>query len=169
MSRNKKGRTLTARDIMTRSVVTVRPDMSILAAVRVLVERRISGVPVTDDAGNLQGILSEHDCLRVIAGGSYDGEQTHLTQDVSDLMTRDCQTVTPDADVHAIASLFLDEHIRRVPVIEAGKLIGLVSRRDVLLGIAQMRAENDTTGDGGEFLYLSATDTSPEALKKKLE
>lgn len=171
MAKDKRTKTLTARDVMTRSVITVRPEMSILHAVGVLVERRISGAPVTDEDGNLHGILSEHDCLRVIAGGTYDGEHVHLTQDVSDLMTRDCQTVTPETDIHAIASLFLDERIRRVPVVDsAGKLVGLVSRRDILLGIAQLRAEEDQqTPPDPSLLYLSASETSAEVIREKLK
>lgn len=124
---------------MSRSVVTVRPEMNVLAAVQVLVERRISGAPVVDDAGSLLGILSEHDCLRVIASGAYDGEHLHFTQDVSDIMTRECRTAPPETNLQALAGLFVDEHIRRVPVVENGKLVGIVSRRDILLGMPQLR------------------------------
>lgn len=125
---------------MTRSVVKLRPDMNVLAAAKVLVERRISGAPVVDEAGSLLGIISEHDCLRVIASGAYDGEHLHFTQDVSDIMTRECKTATPEADLQTLAGLFVGEHIRRVPVIEDGKLVGIVSRRDILLGMPQLHA-----------------------------
>ena len=135
-------RTLTARDVMTHTVVTVRPDTTVLEAVRVLVSRNISGVPVTNEAGELMGLLSEHDCLHLLDDEAYDGMHVHFTQDVSDLMTTDVQTVSPDTDVRAIAALFLDDGIRRVPVLDDGKLVGLVSRRDILLGIAQMRVAN---------------------------
>jgi len=125
---------------MTRSVVTLRPEMNVLAAAEVLVERRISGAPVVDDAGSLLGILSEHDCLAVIASEAYDGKHVHLTQDVSDVMTRECKTAAPDTDLQRLAGLFVDEHIRRVPILENGKLVGIVSRRDILLGMPQLHA-----------------------------
>ena len=162
----------TARDVMTRSVVTIRPDATVLEAVRVLVSRNISGVPVADATGKLLGVLSEHDCLRVLGSGAYDGEHVHLTQEVSDLMTVECRTVTPDKDLYSIASLFLDERIRRVPVLEDGKIVGLVSRRDVLLGIAQMRGDLEMTRadpNRQPKLYPSATDTSAEIVTRRLK
>ena len=172
MSTRKGNEILKARDIMTRTVVTVRPDVTVLEAVRTLVSRNISGVPVTNDAGDLLGILSEHDCLRVFGSGAYDGEHVHFTQEVSDLMTSDSRTVDPNTDVYTIASLFLDEQIRRVPVVEGEKLVGLVSRRDVLLGIAQLHTENVKSGDDPNKqpkLYPSASDTSPEVVTRKIK
>ncbi len=172
MPTRKKDVVLKARDVMTRSVITVRPDVTILEAVRILVSRNISGVPVTNDAGDLLGVLSEHDCLRVFGSGAYDGEHVHFTQEVSDLMTTESRTVDPDTDIYSIASLFLDERIRRAPVIDGQKLVGLVSRRDVLLGMAQMRNQDVVSGDDPNKqpkLYPSATSTSPDVVTKKLK
>lgn len=172
MPSEKSDTVLKARDVMTRSVVTIRPNATVLEAVRVLVSRNISGVPVTDEMGQLLGVLSEHDCLRVLGSGAYDGEHVHFTQEVSDLMTVECQTVTPDRDVYSIASLFLDERIRRAPVLEGGKVVGLVSRRDLLLGIAQMRGElekPESDPNRQPKLYPSATDTPADVVTKRLK
>lgn len=120
---------VTARDYMVRSVVTLNPDMNLLEAVEVLLERRISGAPVVDATGNLVGILSEQDCLRAALGATYYGDLGGL---VADHMKREVHTITDDTPIFEVARRFIDGHYRRYPVVHGHRLVGQVSRRDVL-------------------------------------
>ena len=117
------------RDVMATSLVTLRPEQAIRDAIAALLKAKISGAPVVDAAGALVGVLSEKDCLRVFASSAYfqSGEGT-----VGDYMSRTIRSVAPDDDVFKVADLFLTNHFRRLPVLEGGKLVGQVSRRDIL-------------------------------------
>jgi len=128
-------KTVTARDYMVRSVVTLSPDMNLLEAVEVLLERRISGAPVVDSKGNLVGILSEQDCLRAALGATYYGDLGGL---VSDHMRRDVETVTDETPIFDVARRFIQGHFRRYPVISGSRLVGQLSRRDVLRALRDL-------------------------------
>jgi CBS domain-containing protein len=163
---------LTAGDIMTRKPVALRSDLSIANAIRVLLRRDISGVPVVNDAGELVGILSERDCLRVIAVGDYSAVDLEEARSVAEFMNRPEYTVAPDAGIYSLADFFLTHHERRLPVVAGGKLVGLVCRRDVLKGIRRMirkRQLPTPAEQRGPRLYPSATDTSADVLRKRLE
>ena len=125
-----------AEDCMVREVVTVRPDTDAYDAIALLLKHRISGMPVVDESGKLVGILSEIDCLETLIDSRYHNMPTAL---VKDLMSRDLQTVSPDTDILKIAELFLHERYRRLPVVDKGRLVGQVSRRDVLRALEDMR------------------------------
>lgn len=131
---------LTARDVMTRRLVTFRAGVPIEVAMRTLIRKGISGAPVIDDAGALIGILSEYDCLKVIAGDRMAMLFEGPAGTVGDYMTTGFHTVGPDVDLPTVANTFLTRRVRRLPVVEHGQLIGQVSRRDVLKGIQRMGA-----------------------------
>lgn len=163
---------LTAEDIMTRRPVSVRADAAITDAIRLLLRRDISGVPVVDAAGELIGILSERDCLRVLAVGEYDSTDHGELRSVREFMTPPDHTVTPDVGIYTLADFFLTHHERRLPVISGGRLVGIVTRRDVLRGIRRMirrRGIGALRGRRGPSLYPSATDASGETLANRLE
>ena len=124
-----KKKAILARDYMTSSVATLTPDMNLLDAVHMLLERRISGAPVLDDHGNLVGILTEKDCLRAALHASYYGDLGGL---VSDHMQRQVATVADDTPIFEVTRLFIDGHFRRYPVVRGHRLVGTISRRDVL-------------------------------------
>ena len=105
----------TAADIMARSVVTLSPDMDIYGAVQLLLKKEISGAPVVDPEGRLVGVLSEKDCLKVLAGGALDGLPEGK---VSDYMTRSVESVTPTTSLYDI-----------VHVLPAGSLWALACHR----------------------------------------
>ena len=127
-----------ARDVMATSLITLREEDSIFEAIRILLSKRISGAPVVDDQGRMVGMLSELDCLRVLSSDEfYDGQQEEAGT-VKHFMTGAGTTIPPDMGLYAIAHYFLTQPIRRLPVIEDGRLIGQVSRRDVLRGIEKM-------------------------------
>jgi CBS domain-containing protein len=118
-----------ARDYMTKAVVSLSPDMTLLDAVELLLERRISGAPVLDQHGNLVGILSEKDCLRAALNATYYGDLGGL---VSDHMQRHVATVSDDTPIFEVTRLFINGHFRRYPVMHGHRLVGSISRRDVL-------------------------------------
>lgn len=119
----------TVRDFMVTGLVTLRPKMPIREAIDTLLKHRISGAPVVDEEGRLVGVLSEKDCLRVFAGAAfYKGDPGT----VEEYMSRDIKTIGPNVDIFQAADMFIRNHFRRLPVVENGKLIGQISRRDVL-------------------------------------
>ncbi|MFA0735661.1 MAG: hypothetical protein OGMRLDGQ_002161 [Candidatus Fervidibacter sp.] len=124
----------TAKDIMTTKVVTVKPSTSIEDAARLLVRRKISGVPVVDekDKTKVVGILTEADLLAAPSGAKT----------VADVMKKRVVSVSPDTSVDEIAEILVKKKIKRVPVIDAGKLVGIVSRIDVLRAISIPRQRN---------------------------
>jgi CBS domain-containing protein len=128
----------TAQDIMATSLITLRPEMSIFVGMRTLLSKRISGAPVVNEDGKAVGVLSELDCLRVLSSDEfYDGLQEEAGS-VQDFMTEAGRTISPDMDIYAIAHYFLTTPVRRLPVVVAGRLVGQVSRRDVLACIEEM-------------------------------
>lgn len=133
----------TARDIMVTSLVTLRPETSIFEAIRILLAKRISGAPVVDASGAMIGMLSELDCLRVLSSDEFYADQHEEGGTVKNFMTGAGKTIPPDIGIYAIAHYFLTTPIRRLPVIDNGRLIGQVSRRDVLRGIQRMVRRND--------------------------
>jgi CBS domain-containing protein len=119
----------TAKQAMSKGLVTFREDMDILEAVRILIEKRISGAPVTDRLGNLVGMLTERDCLQIALDAGY---HSHNGGQVSGFMTKEVKAIESETPVMEIAELFAKTHYRRLPILDHGRLIGMISRRDVL-------------------------------------
>lgn len=124
-----KIRTCLVRDYMTRGVVRLKPEMDVLEAVHTLVQHRISGAPVVDREGHLVGMLSELDCMRVALDAGYHGR---WGGPVADFMTRDTRTVDAGMSIIDLAQEFIDSGFRRFPVMDGTRLVGQISRRDVL-------------------------------------
>jgi CBS domain-containing protein len=128
-----------ARDIMTTRLVTVLPDQPIFEAIRTLLRNQISGAPVVDDGGALVGMLSELDCLKVIANGEFYDDDHSEEGFVRDYMTSVTQSIDPETDVYSLAQYFVEHTVRRLPVVVRGSvLLGQISRRDVLRTIEEM-------------------------------
>jgi len=125
-------------DYMAREVITFRPDMHVLDAMEVLLTRHISGAPVVDRRGKLVGILSEKDCMQTLLHSSYYRELGGL---VEEYMTREVQTVDSSTSIVTAAELFMSCSYRRFPVVDGGRLVGLISRRDILKAIQELREE----------------------------
>ena len=154
------GSQMYAADIMTRRVLTISPEHSVRHAARLMLDNRVSGLPVCDDGGNLVGILSEGDLLRRSELGSATLRETcdRPQQDpetyikahgwrVGDVMTKGVVTVEADASVDQIAALIAARSIKRVPVVQRGGLIGIVSRRDILEVVLSAKPERFAAGD----------------------
>lgn len=129
----------TAREMMTRELVTLRPDLPAVEAAAVLLKHGISGAPVVDEEGHLLGLLSEYDCLRAVASAEYEMDSRDALVFVNELMSKDCVTIGPEMGLFAVAHEFVVRRMRRFPVIENGVLIGLLSRRDALRAAVALR------------------------------
>jgi CBS domain-containing protein len=114
---------------MDTEVYSLEPGTEILDAVGFLLEHHVTGAPVIDEAGHLVGMLTEKDCLKLITTGA-DADRPRGT--VADFMTTAVTTISPDTDVYYAAGLFLHQGFRRFPVVEAGRLVGAITRFDIL-------------------------------------
>jgi len=120
---------IAVKDYMVASLVTFTPDMDVMDAIDVLVKNRISGAPVIDNHGNLVGLLSEKDCMKVAVQAGY---YEQLGGRVEDYMTKNVITIEAESSVLDLAKLFIEQSPRRYPVVEDNRLVGQISRRDVL-------------------------------------
>ncbi len=139
-----------AADMMTTSVVTLRADQHTHDAVQTLLKRRISGAPVVDETGRLVGIFSEKDSIHALLRAVHERLPSSL---VGDHMTTEVISVTENTSLLTIAHLFLTHTVRRLPVVHGGKLIGIVSRRDLLQAASQVMQAAPTRD--AALLYLS--------------
>lgn len=125
----------TVDDYMARELLTLKPSDDIHHAVHVLVNRRFSGAPVVDDQGDLVGVLSKKDCLKVIYSASYHQEWGGR---VEDYMSHDVVTLPSGTDIVSAADKFLRSKFRRFPVMANGRMIGLLCRHDVLRALEKL-------------------------------
>ena len=133
-----RSRDRSAREIMNRRVEALAPETPITAAVQTLMRRGYSGAPVVDGEGSLLGVLSEQECIRALAQSAYEGWPSGT---VADSMRTDVASVGPGDDVFAVATLFTKEAQRRVFVVDGGRLLGMIARRELLRALDDMRAE----------------------------
>jgi len=142
---------ITAGDIMTRQVVTLRPEESAEAAAQKLIDHGVSAAPVVDDAGCLVGILSEGDFVAYPSKTGVKGRWLRFLYDqpeprledlassrrmrVGHLMTRDVVAVADNTPIDVVARLMTRRRVKRLPVIRDGKLAGIVSRVDLLAAL----------------------------------
>jgi CBS domain-containing protein len=142
-----------AHHIMTRKVVVVSPDASIGEAARLMAEYHVSGLPVVDHSGALVGMVTERDFLRrqevgtqrrrprwlefLRGPGSQALEYVHAAgRKVDEIMTRDVRSVTEETPLADIVDLMEKHQIKRVPVIQGGRLVGIVSRQNFVQAVA---------------------------------
>ena len=130
----------TAGDYMTAEPITLTPDMDIHRAIKVLLDKRISGAPVLDSGGALVGVLSKKDCLKVAFSASYHMEWGGK---VAEFMSTAVETVSADTDIVEIAELFLASRYRRYPVVRDGRLVGIITRHDVLRALDDLWQPGD--------------------------
>jgi CBS domain-containing protein len=145
-----------ARDIMTQPVITVRPETPVTEVITLLLQHRISGVPVVDAAERVVGIVSEGDLILRERANRRRTSMAYLFRQLfmdhakladeyrkahgmvaADVMTREVVTVNPGTPVEEIAHLLAERQIKRVPVVEDDRLVGIVSRADVLRAAAR--------------------------------
>ncbi len=117
------------KDYMITDLIVAAPQMEIRRAVHLLLKHGISGVPVIDDSGGLVGMLTERDCIEVALHASYHDEPGGTVQQY---MSSPVTVVSPDTSLMDVAELLLTTPHRRFPVVDEGRLVGLISRCDVL-------------------------------------
>jgi CBS domain-containing protein len=154
-----------AHQIMTRSVITVTPDTSIIDAANIMLQRHVSGLPVVDVAGKLVGVVSEGDFIRrseigtgrkrgrwlrfILGPGRSASDFVHEHgMKVSEVMTKSPLTITEDTALAEIVQLMEKNHIKRLPVIRGTQIVGIVSRSNLLQAVASLaRQVPDPTAD----------------------
>lgn len=148
----KKGVKMQATDVMTASVATIGADATVRDAAKLMFERGVSALPVLDEKEHVVGIVSEGDLVRrrelgtettgswwllaLADGAARDYRKTHATA-VRDVMTRPVFGVRPSASLREIAKLMEERRIKRVPVLDGGHLVGIVSRADLVRQLAE--------------------------------
>ncbi|MEM6655211.1 MAG: CBS domain-containing protein [Planctomycetota bacterium] len=143
---------IVARDFMVTRLVTLRPEMDVLDAVRLLLKNRISGAPVIEPDGRYLGVFSEKCSMQVLLDAAYEQLPTNEVRAFMDTQPR---TISPETQLLSIAQLFLLTNYRRLPVVDDdGMLLGQVSRRDVLS--AAMKKIDRAPRREKTLLYLSA-------------
>ena len=155
-----------AGELMTRSVATLRSEATLVEAVRLMLDRQISGLPVVDDKGELVGMLTEGDLLRraetgterrrgrwlelLLGPGRMADEYVHSHgRRVAEIMTREVVTVEEETPLDTVVQLMERHRIKRVPVLRDGKLVGILSRADLLRALAGLLegGEGKVAGD----------------------
>jgi CBS domain-containing protein len=132
------------QELMTPDVITISNDASLKEAARRMIEAGVSGLVVTDEAGTVEGVITEGDFVKSEAGRRAE-KRAHLLrwftrqdeapsgeQQVGDVMTSDVISLSPEADHVEAARLMQESAIKRVPIISEGRLVGIVSRSDIL-------------------------------------
>ena len=142
-----------ASDIMVSDLVTLSPETDVLEAIDLLLEHHISGAPVVDDQGRLLGVLTELDCIRRLAEAASNGIPA---QTVGLCMSRDVATVRESTDLLTISDLFRNSRVRRLPLLRGDRLVGQITRRDLLQAFNTVLQQTPPTERGAAFLYLSA-------------
>jgi CBS domain-containing protein len=119
---------LKAKDVMTKNVVTISPDATLENAAELLGSKGITGIPVVDTDGNVIGIITEKDILNF----AFKFSGNLLSIGVEEAMTKNVVCFTSDTDIDKISLCFSKSEFRRVPIIDGGKLVGIISRRDII-------------------------------------
>ena len=116
----------TVRSTMTSPVITANKDMLVIDVIKLLLRWHISGLPIVDDDNNLVGIVTEHDVVNFAVSGHAADTRA------AEVMTSDVITYSPDTLVIEVINYFAAHRIRRVPIVESGKVVGIMSRRDII-------------------------------------
>ena len=123
----------TVQEFMDKFVTTLSSETDIMEAVDFLLEKRVTGALVTNSKGELIGILTEFDCLKLLTLGGPDHESPKGT--VKNFMTAEVETIPPSMDIYYAAGLFMSTKFRRFPVVEHGRIVGAITRFDILRAV----------------------------------
>ena len=128
-------------DYMSTNLTTFKPEQSVLEVMNTLIKKKISGGPVINDKNELVGIISEGDCMKQISSSRY---HNHPMQDikVEEHMVKEVETIDGEMNVFDAADKFLNSRRRRFPIVKDGKLIGLISQKDVLKAALELKGNS---------------------------
>jgi CBS domain-containing protein len=176
-----------AADIMTSAVITVAPDTPVMEIVTLLLRHNISGLPVVDEAGMVLGVVSEGDLLRRAELGTEKQRGSWRTfftgtaklaseyvrshgRQARDVMTADVICVGPATTLEAIADMMEEHHIKRVPVVAERKLVGIVSRKNLLRALASKVADGTVvTASDADIRTALAGELSRHAWSRRAD
>jgi CBS domain-containing protein len=154
-----------AHQIMTRPVITVTPETSVVEAANIMLQRHVSGLPVVDSAGHLVGVISEGDFIRrseigtqrqrgrfmkfILGAGKEATDFVHEHgRKIAEIMTPEPLTINEDTDLEKIVELMEKNRVKRLPVMRGDKLVGIVSRSNLLQAVASLARDiPDPTAD----------------------
>ena len=153
------------RDVMTRKVISVTAGQTVLEAVRIMLQNRVSGLPVVDAQGNIVGMVTEGDFLRrgeigterrrpkwlefLLGPGRLAGEYVHATgRKVEEVMTGDPVTVAEDDSLETVVELMERKRIKRLPVVRKGKMVGIVSRANLMHALVSLSRDAQAPAGG---------------------
>lgn len=129
------------KDYMTRNLLTFTKDQLVVEVMEALIKNKISGAPVVNERNELIGIISDGDCMKQISESRYYNMPIGDMR-IEEYMEKDVTTIDKNVNIFDCASLFYKHDCRRFPVIEDGKLIGQISRKDILCAALKLRAQN---------------------------
>jgi CBS domain-containing protein len=157
------------RDVMTAPVVTVRPDAPLKAVARILADHDVSTLPVIDDHGRMVGVVSEADVVRDAvppdpwARELHTGSHGEYPTRTADVMSLHPLSVTPDTELPVAADLLATATVKSLPVVDDGRVIGMISRHDIVTVLAHrdervLRAVTDLLGDAADGCVVEVED-----------
>ena len=129
------------KEFMAKELITFQSDTLIETAMETFLTNKISGAPVLDDKGNLVGVLSEKDCMRTLFEATY---YNNLGGFVKEYMSTDLTTINIHDTLSNVTDQFIKSRFRRFPVMEGEKLVGQISRRDILRAIVKLSNEEQS-------------------------
>jgi predicted transcriptional regulator len=144
------------KDIMTKKIITVSPEMGVHKLAELFMEKNISGAPVVDESGKLLGVVKEEGVIfqdkkvhlptfinfsfgyLTLGTGRYNEEIKKITASkVADIMEKDNVTINPNAELEDVATLMIEKGAYYLPVVDNGKLVGVVTKKDIVRAIAK--------------------------------
>ncbi len=144
----------TAKELMNTGVITIGPDEDICEAMRMMALNNITGLPVVDDRGRLVGIITEKDILVLLCNHLEEPALDGAIGRVGEFMTRHVVCFHPEDSLADIAESLSTNNFRRVPILDQGRLVGIISRRDVIRHIRDRQQQDETLKDSIlELLY----------------
>jgi CBS domain-containing protein len=144
----------TAKELMNTSVITIGKDEDLCEALRMMALNNITGLPVVDDDGTLVGIITEKDVLVLLSNCLEDTTTDGPIGRVSEFMTRNVVCFCPEDSLRDVAERLSTNNFRRVPILDKGKLVGIISRRDIIRYIRDLQQRDEVLKDSIlELLY----------------
>jgi len=128
-------------DYMSRNLTTFRPDQSVMEVMSALIKKKISGGPVVNDKNELVGIISEGDCMKQLSASRYYNQPMENIK-VEQHMATEVETIDGNMNLFDAVDKFLNSKRRRFPIVEEGKLVGLISQKDILKAAIELKGQS---------------------------
>jgi CBS domain-containing protein len=139
---------------MTTGVITIGPEEDIYEAMRTMALNNITGLPVIDDHARLLGIITEKDILVLLHRSLEEASLDRVVGRVGSFMTRNVVCFAPDDDLSDVVECLSTNEFRRVPILDKGRLVGIISRRDVIRHLRELQQQDEVLKDSIlELLY----------------